>query len=77
MSYNRQKNFIKSQKSKGYKKVQVYIPEAEYKLLQHMKQKTGKTFGEIISSSLVTQKRVFSSWTDKNFYFYPTSFYKS
>ncbi len=72
MSYDRQKKFIKSKKLKGYKRVQVYIPMSEYELLQHMKKKTGKTFGEIITSSLCTQKRVFSSWTDKSFYFYPS-----
>jgi len=60
---NRQKKFTESKKAKKQKKLQVYLSEYDYGLLETMKKSTGKTYAEIIKASLWCQYTRFSTWS--------------
>ncbi|HHS49435.1 MAG TPA: hypothetical protein ENM99_06350 [Desulfurella acetivorans] len=53
----RQKDYIERQKAQNKKKLQVFISEYDYKLLQKMKEQRGKTFAQIVSKAIQTQSR--------------------
>ena len=53
----RQKEFVERQKAQNKKKIQVFISEDDYQLLQKMKDQRGKTFAQIISRAIQTQSR--------------------
>jgi len=51
----RQKDYIERQKAQNKKKIQVFISEYDYYLLQNMKVQRNKTFAQIISKAIQTQ----------------------
>lgn len=61
----RQKKYIDNKKSKGYKKIQVYISDNDYKMLLEMKHNKNKTFAEIIGASINCKYR---TWRKKIIY---------